>query len=100
MKRKMIVGTAVILFLALCLGVFIGTYRVRLGGATDLVISCPRRARAGQTVSVRTKDVTDGWVEVTASGEDVAAVQGDLFEFVMPEHAVDVRVKFVSDEFS
>ena len=100
MKRKMIIGTAAILLLALCLAVFTGTYRVRLGGATDLVVSCPRRARAGQTVSVRTRDVTDGWVEVTASGEDVTAVQGDLFEFVMPRHAVDVRVKFVSDVFS
>ena len=56
--------------------------------------------RAGQTVSVRTRDVTDGWVEVTASGADVTAVQGDLFEFVMPEHAVDVRVRFAWEDLS
>ncbi len=100
MKRKIVIGTAVVFLLALCFGVFLGSYRIRLDGATDLVISCPRRARAGQTVSVQTKDVTDGWVEVTVSGAEVTAVQGNLFEFVMPEHAVDVRVRFAWEDLS
>ena len=69
-------------------------------GGEDLLISCPKSAVAGETVTVETKDVTDGWVEVTASGAEVKAVQGDLFQFVMPKQNVDVRVLFVGDKLS
>lgn len=76
------------------------SYRISLDGATDLVISCPKTAKAGETVTVETKCVTDGWVEVTAGGAEVTAVQGDLFRFVMPAQDVEVRVRFAWDDFS
>ena len=68
-------------------------------GATDLIDSCPRMAIIGKTVTVRTGSVTDGWVEVSCSGAEVTAVQGDLFTFVMPRQNVEVRARFVSDWF-
>ena len=76
------------------------TYKIKVVGGEDLLVSCPKSAKAGETVTVETKTVTDGWVEVTASGTEVKAVQGDLFQFVMPKTNVDVRILFVGDDIS
>ena len=93
-----------ILVLALLMILTLGScgriYRIKQTGAADLVISCPKTAKAGDTVTVETKCVTDGWVEVTASGAEVTAVQGDLFQFVMPAQDVEVQVKFAWDDYS
>ena len=106
-ENRKIVGimkkTAVILLLA-SLVIFLcacgNTYKIKVVGGEDLLISCPKSAVAGKTVTVETKDVTDGWVEVTASGAEVKAVQGDLFQFVMPKQNVDIRILFVGDDLS
>ena len=48
-------------------------------------------------MTVETKDVTDGWLEVSASGAEVTAVQENVFQFVMPEQNVEVKVLFTWD---
>ena len=75
-------------------------YRINVAGGADLVISCPKNAKAGETVTVETKCVTDGWLEVSASGAEVTAVQEDVFQFMMPRQDVDVRVLFAWDDMS
>ena len=92
----MLLLAALVIFLCACGN----TYKIKVFGAADLVVSCPKSAKAGETVTVETKTVTDGWVEVTASGTEVKAVQGDLFQFVMPKTNVDVRILFVGDDIS
>ncbi len=67
-------------------------------GSTSLIVSCPRIAVVGSTVTVRTVCVTDGWLEVSCSGADMETVQEDLYRFVMPRENVRVRARFVSDE--
>lgn len=84
------------IFLSACAN----TYKIKVVGGEDLLISCPKSAAAGETVTVETKTVTDGWVEVTASGTEVKAVQGDVFQFVMPKQNVDIRILFVGDDLS
>ena len=97
-RRFLIAGLVLLMIAALC---SCGrTYRIEEAGATDLIVSCPKSAKAGETVTVETKCVTDGWVEVTATGAEVEAVQGDLFQFVMPAQDVEVRVKFAWDDLS
>ena len=76
------------------------TFKIKVVGGADLLISCPKSAAAGETVTVETKTVTDGRVEVTATGTEVKAVQGDLFQFVMPKQNVDIRILFVGDDLS
>lgn len=90
----------IIIFLVL-LTVFLFTSVrfITIAGATDLIDSCPRIAVVGSTVTVRTVSVTDGWLDVSCSGAKVEVVQGDMFTFVMPRENVEVRTKFVSDEF-
>ena len=73
------------------------TYRIKIAGGEDLVVSCPKAAKSGDTVTVETKDVTDGWLEVSASGAEVTAVQENVFQFVMPEQNVEVKVLFTWD---
>ena len=98
MKKSIIIIIILIALALLSFAAFHNRYRITVGGATDLVISCPTTARAGQTVTVETRCVTDGWVEVSVTNTDVTAVQEDLFQFVMPKHDVDVRVRFAYEE--
>ena len=98
MKQRLIVFLVLLLILSLC--ACGNPYRINIAGGADLVISCPKTAKAGETVIVETKCVTDGWVEVSASGAEVTAVQEDVFQFVMPKQNVDVRVLFAWDDMS
>ena len=74
-----------------------GTYRIRLSGDTDLVESCPETAKAGETVTVLTRDVTDGDKEISVSGADGTSVDWFTYQFVMPDHDVEVQVNFVGN---
>lgn len=76
------------------------TFKIKVVGGADLLISCPKSAAAGEPVTVETKTVTDGWVEVTASGAEVKAVREDLFQFTMPKQDVDIRILFAGDDLS
>ena len=87
---------AIVIFLCACGNI----YKIKVVGGEDLLIFCPKSAKAGETVTVETKDVSDGQVEVTASGTEVKAVQGNLFQFVMPKTNIDVRILFVGDDIS
>jgi hypothetical protein len=97
-KRGLILFFALLLALSLC--ACGNRYRINVLGGADLVISCPKTAKAGETVTIETKCVTDGWLEVFASGAEVTAVQEDVFQFVMPRQDVDVRVLFAWDDMS
>lgn len=98
MKRVLI---AFLVLLTVCsLSACSGSYRIKIVGGADLVTACPESAKAGETVTIRTRDVTDGWLEVYANGKEAAAIQGNVFEFVMPKQDVEVSVKFVWEDMS
>ena len=71
------------------------TYRINIIGDRDLVESCPESARVGETVTVNTLDVTDGDVQIQAVGVDGTRNNWFEYQFVMPDHDVDVKVEFV-----
>lgn len=73
------------------------THRIFLSGDTYLVESCPETARAGETVTILTCDVTDGDKEIRVSGADVVSENWFQCWFVMPDHDVEVRVEFVGN---
>lgn len=98
MKKAVFILTFAALMIILC--ACGNTYKIKVVGGKDLLITCPKSAAVGETVSIETKSVTDGWLEVTASGTEAKAVQGDLFQFVMPNQNVNVRILFVGDELS
>ena len=98
MKRFLIAFLAFLLIF--CLSACGRPYRVKVVGGADLVISCPQSAKAGETITIKTKDVTDGWLEVYANGKETEAVQESVFEFVMPKQDVEVRIKFAWDDLT
>ena len=73
------------------------TYSISLVGDTYLVESCPESAKAGETVTVLTYDVTDGDKVISVSGADGVSVDWFAYQFVMPDHDVEVRVEFISN---
>ena len=74
-----------------------GIYSIHLVGDTYLVESCPETAKAGETVSVLTRDVTDGDKKITVSGTDGINIDWFEYQFVMPNHDVKVRVEFIGN---
>ena len=73
------------------------TYHIQLVGDIDLVESCPETAKAGETVTVLTYDVTDGDKEISVSGADGESISWFEYQFVMPEHDVEVRVEYIGN---
>ena len=97
MKRAFLLFLSTAMLLTLCgCG---GRYRIKIVGGEDLVISCPETAKAGETVTVETTTVTDGWLEMRVTGAEVTAVQEDLFQFIMPNQDVEVRIVFAWDDW-
>ena len=73
------------------------TYAIHVTGETSLVESCPEFAKAGETVTVLTYDVTDGDKVVSVRGADGTEIDWFEYQFVMPDHDVEVNVEFISN---
>lgn len=74
-----------------------GTHRIEVVGDTYLVESCPETAKAGETVTIMTYDVTDGDKEISVNGADIESIDWFEYQFIMPDHDVEVRVEFVGN---
>ena len=59
----------------------------------------PNSAKAGETVTVTIPSVTDGRLEASVTGTEVERSMENSFQYVMPDHDVDVRVVFIGDDF-
>lgn len=73
------------------------SYEIHLSGDTYLVESCPETAKAGEMVTVLTYDVTDGDKVVSVNGADVISEDWFEYQFVMPNHDVEVHVEFIGN---
>lgn len=72
-------------------------HNINLVGDSNLLESCPKTARTGETVTILTYDITDGDKVIEVSGADVVRVNWIEYQFVMPPHDVDVKVKFIGN---
>ncbi len=96
MKRFItIFFTAMLVF---CLSACTKTYKINVTGGN--VESCPKSAKAGETVIVYIPYVTDGWLEPSVNGADIERTAENCFQFIMPEHDVNIKVTFVSDDLA
>ena len=73
------------------------TYQIRLVGDSGMVEFCPETAKEGETVTVRLYDVDDGEVKIHVSGADGTRVNWFEYQFVMPDHDVDVRIELIGN---
>ena len=84
--------------LMICLSSCTRSYKINVIGGN--VESCPKSAKAGETVTVTMPSVTDGWLEPSVTGAEVERTEEDWFRFVMPDHEVNIRVTFMGDDVS
>ena len=73
------------------------SFDITIVGDTDLVESCPESAKPGETVTVITYDVTDGDKKISVSGADGESINWFEYQFVMPDHDVEVHVEFIGN---
>ena len=72
-------------------------FDINVTGDTYLIESCPKAARPGETVTIMTYDVTDGDKQIKVSGVEVTSIDWFEYQFVMPEHDVEVEVAFIGN---
>ena len=73
------------------------SFDITIVGDTYLVESCPESAKPGETVTVTTYDVTDGDKKISVSGADGESINWFEYQFVMPDHDVEVHVEFIGN---
>ena len=72
-------------------------HNISIVGDHYLIESCPKTAKAGETVRILTCDVTDGDKAIEVTGVDVVSVDWFEYQFVMPSHDVEVQAKFIAN---
>ena len=78
-----------------------GTYYPITVECEGLVRSCPKAARAGETVTVETIWVTDGYLEFHVYGAaDGKFITESEYQFTMPDGPVTVEGHMIPDDFS
>ncbi len=90
----------IILTMALGLAACGSGYRITVReGDEELVTDVPKRAEAGETVTVTTVSVCDAdlYVSVNGDSEFGRFVSDGVYEFVMPEEDVEIAVVIISN---
>ena len=99
--KKTTVRMAALLLAVLMLAALAGCAgeKIYIEEGKDLIVSCPRRAKPGDTVTVETMCVTDAdlYVSVNGSKEGVTCERDGVFTFVMPQGGARVKAWVVSN---
>ena len=89
MKKAIVLILVLAITLSLCACGSI--HKIRITSGENLVDECPKSAKAGETVTVRTLSITDGWIDFSCS-EDVERIDETMYQFIMPDHDVTIRI--------
>ncbi len=93
---------SVLLFTVLLAAILSGCgrgYRISVVSGEKFLDQCPKRAKAGETVTVTTMCVTDGDMFVAVNGDSDYGrfVRDAVYEFVMPAEDVEISITFISN---
>jgi len=74
-------------------------FKINIVSGADLLDDCPKRAEAGETVTLYTMVATDGDMYVSVNGDPEFGrfVQDGIYEFVMPAEDVEISIWFISN---
>lgn len=75
------------------------SYAIRRGAGATLIDSCPQRAKAGETVTLRTVSVADGELRVSVNGDGLAPAEEAVYEFVMPPESVTIDISVSTEGY-
>ena len=101
-KRNNRKVTAVLMavLLALLTACSLGGHKITVVSGKDNIESIPKRAKAGETVTITTLSVTDAVMRCAVDDVAIEEVKDCVFEFVMPDHDVEVKVWVDTSGFS
>ena len=63
----------------------------------EYVTKCTKHAKAGETVQFETVSVCDADIYVYINGNELHQIADCVYEFVMPDNDVDIKVVIVSN---
>ena len=96
MKKKLLISIGLLLAVLLMGTVLVGCsrHRITVISGEKFVHKCPRSARTGETVTVMTSVVSDA--ELYVNGVDGKFVRLGEYQFVMPDHDVELKVTVIA----
>ncbi len=97
MNRKRWIVTVALLLIVLLLGAMLAgcsRHKITVISGERFVHQCPKHAKTGDTVTVTTSVVHDG--ELYVNGVDGRFVRLGEYQFVMPDHDVELKVTVIA----
>ena len=94
MKKKLAATFAI---LSLLISGCLGGHKIVIENGEDDVVSCPKRAKAGETVTVETVSVCDADLYFYLDGVELEPIKEGFYQFEMPDHDVTIRVVIKSN---
>ena len=93
--KKILITT--LLILSVMITGCLGTHKIEIETGKDEIVSCPKRANAGETVTVETISVSDADLFFYLDGVELKPVKEGFYQFEMPDHDVSIKVVVVSN---
>lgn len=76
----------------------LGGHKITFSSGEDLVDECPKRAKAGELVTLTTAVVTDADMYVNGGPDIVIETVSDgVYQFVMPDHDVELSITVIAN---
>ena len=94
MKKKL---TASLAILSLLVAGCLGSHRIIVESGNEDLVNCPKRAKAGETVTVETVLVTDADLYLIVDGVSLDPIKEGYYQFEMPDHDVNIKVVIKSN---
>ena len=94
MKKKL---TASLAILSLLVTGCLGSHRIIVESGDEDLVNCPKRAKAGETVTVETVLVTDADLYLIVDGVSLDPIKEGYYQFEMPDHDVNIKVVIKSN---
>lgn len=94
---KFFLKGAFVALVALTLSSCLGYHKINYDNTDKDIVSCPKRARAGELVTVETVFVTDADLYCYLDGVELKPNKEGLYQFTMPDHDVEIKVVVVSN---
>lgn len=84
--------------LALLLSSCFGRHSIKVISGERFLDKCPGSAKPGETVKVLTVLVSDGDLYLNGNnGLEIRKIKDGEFEFVMPDHDVELKITVISN---
>ena len=97
--KKSIIRSAFAFSLAFLLSSCLGGHSIRVVSGEKFLDKCPKRAKAGESVTLTTVTVCDGNLYVNGN-VDFSKKSDSEFEFVMPDYDVEIKITVIANGLS